>query len=139
MKIEDLMTKNVVTIETGDNLVKAAQKMSTENVGSLPVLENSKFVGILTDRDIVVRSIAKNENPEATMVRVAMTDNPITISPDLDVQDAASIMVEHQIRRLPVLEDTNLVGIVTLGDLAVDAKEEIEVEEVLEEVSQPVK
>jgi CBS domain-containing protein len=121
--IREVMTENPTSVEAGATLKEAAELMAREDIGNVLVVENGEVQGIVTDRDIVVRGIAKGENPEDTSVReVASTDVEV-LSPDDSIEDAIKKMEEKDIRRLPVVEDGKPVGIVSLGDLA-KAKDE---------------
>ncbi len=140
MIVADVMTTDVSTVRDTDNLVTAAQLMRDVNVGSLPVVnDRDLLVGIITDRDITVRAVAKGTDPAAGFVGDYMTPNPLAITSDADVEDAADTMADAQVRRLPVVQDGQLVGIISLGDLAVDVGEEELVAETLEEISEPVR
>ena len=139
MKINQIMTHNVEVIEPTGVLQEAAQKMERLNVGSLPVCNGQRLVGMITDRDITVRSVAQGQNPTQTQVSAVMTPELIYCYDDQDVKEAAELMERHQIRRLPIINrDKNLVGIVALGDLAVDASTRHS-GEILEKVSEPAK
>jgi predicted transcriptional regulator len=122
-----------------DSLQEAAHKMKELDIGPLPVYDSEQLAGMLTDRDIVVRCIAEGRDPRSTKVREAMTEGVFYCFEDEDVQDAACLMKEKQIRRLVVLNrDRRLVGVVSLGDLAVDAGGVSKVAgKTLEAVSQP--
>ncbi|HYZ63332.1 MAG TPA: CBS domain-containing protein [Acetobacteraceae bacterium] len=113
------MTPNPRTVQPQDTLQVAAQAMDALNVGVLPVTEGGRLVGVVTDRDIVVRSTSAGQDPKAARVAEAMTLEPMSMTPDASTLDALRLMEEHQLRRLPILdEDGRLVGIVSLGDLA---------------------
>ncbi len=140
MQLKEIMTRNPDTV-TPDTLVQeAAEKMRELNVGVLPVLDGNQLVGIITDRDITVRSTAEALDPATARVRDTMSSYPIYVYDDQEVREAAALMEKHQIRRLPVLDRTNrLVGIVSLGDLAVDTHNLNLSGQVLEQVSEPAK
>ncbi len=135
LKIQEIMTKKVTTLNSNDSIAKAADIMKQLNVGSVPVIENNKLVGIVTDRDIVLRSIAKGDSPEQTISQV-MTRNIVSVAPDADVHEAADIMAQNQIRRLPVVQAGSLLGIVSIGDMAVESIFENEAGEALSDISQ---
>lgn len=135
MKINDVMTKDVIKIDANAKLNEAARIMKQHNIGSIPVADGNKVIGIVTDRDIVVRAVA--DNNENLSVRDIMTSNPVTCSSQSDVNDAARIMSERQIRRLVVMDNENLVGFVSLGDLAVEDQDKSEVGETLKDISIP--
>jgi len=135
LKIRELMTTDVRTIPSNATIKDAAEIMHNINVGSIPVVDNNnKLVGIVTDRDIVLRSVAKGQDPNIKVSDVMSRDIK-TISPDTDVHEAADLMAEKQIRRLPVVDNGNLVGIVSIGDLAVEGKYEDEAGEALHNIS----
>jgi CBS domain-containing protein len=136
MKISELMTPNPVTVTAGDTLQRAAQVMDELNVGVLPVCENGRLTGVLTDRDIVVRSTSVGQDPCTTRIETVMTAEPRSLRPDDTVQDALRLMEQQQLRRLPVLDASGtLVGIVSLGDLA--AAGTPEAGEALSDISTP--
>ncbi len=135
-KIRDVMTKDIETIGPDDTLVEAAEKMRALNVGPLPVCRADKPIGMLTDRDIVVRAVALGRDPRATKVGDVMSPDIEYCSEDDDLDDAAKLMKEKQIRRLLVLDDDKkLCGIVSLGDMAVE-REDVAAE-ALEGISEP--
>jgi CBS domain-containing protein len=120
MQIKDVMTKDVASVNPDDSVERAAQLMKEYNVGSIPICSGEKVIGIITDRDITLRCVAQGENSKKISVRDVMTSNPVTAAPSMDVHDAARLMSERQIRRLPIVDNNNLVGMVALGDLAVE-------------------
>lgn len=138
MNIKEIMTPDVITCSPNDTLTQVAQKMQSMNVGSCPVVAQGNLVGIITDRDITVRAISKGYDPGNTYVNEIMTKDPIFGSPNMSVEDACSLMQDNQIRRLPVVDNGNLVGIVTLADLAIDLEEDALLAETLEKVSMPM-
>ncbi len=138
MQLKDVMTRNVEVIRPDAPIAEAARKMNELNVGPLPVCENDRLVGMLTDRDITVRATSAGKDPRTTPVREAMTDEVICCYEDQDVRDAARLMEEKQVRRLPVLnKDKRLVGIVSLGDVAVEGHDDRLSGEALEGISRP--
>ena len=120
MKVKEVMTREVEFIQPNDSLQTAAQKMRDRDVGFLPVYEGDELVGVVTDRDIVIRGIVGGMNPDAILGREMVTSPVIHCFDDQDVEDAARLMRQNQIRRLIVLGRNNnqLVGVVSLGDLA---------------------
>jgi len=120
MKVKEVMTREVEFIQPNDSLQTAAQKMRDRDVGFLPVYEGDELVGVVTDRDIVIRGIVGGMNPEAIVGREMVTSPVIHCFDDQDVEDAARLMRQNQIRRLIVLDRNNnqLVGVISLGDLA---------------------
>jgi CBS domain-containing protein len=140
MKVRDVMTPQVEVIQADATLKEAAEKMSRLEVGPLPVCESERLVGILTDRDITIRAVATGCDPNTTRVREAMTPEVVYCFEDQDVEIAAQMMEMRQIRRVPVLNRGNrLVGIVSLGDLAVETGNRTFAGETLEHISEPSK
>jgi len=140
MQLKEIMTPRVEVIAPDATIREAAEKMSHLDIGPLPVCEGDQLVGMVTDRDITVRAVAEGRNPVTTLVREVMTPDVVYGFDDQDVQDAARLMEQYQIRRLPVLNRTKrLVGMVALGDLAVHPGNRPLASEVLEEVSEPGK
>jgi len=135
-KVRDIMTKNVETCSLLDNVYEAAVKMKELDVGAIPIVDGNHLVGILTDRDIVLRGIAE-KRPASIKVSEIMTEGVITISEEESVHTAAKIMADHKIRRLPVLRNGELVGIVALGDLAKEEKTDYQAKMALSEISEP--
>ncbi|MFW5998734.1 MAG: CBS domain-containing protein [Bacillota bacterium] len=138
MQIKNIMTRDLTTINPDTTIKEAAKIMKDINVGSIPVTDGNKPVGIITDRDITIRNVAEDKD-ENTPVKQIMTKNIITGSPDMSPDEAARIMSENQIRRLPIVENNELIGIVALGDLAVQAKTNMEAGEALSNISTPSK
>lgn len=137
MKISEIMTKNVISLSVDDTTEHAAELMKEHNIGAIPVDVEEKVVGIITDRDIVLRCIAENKDIKTQKVRDIMTSNPVVGDENMNVDDAARIMSERQIRRLPIVQSDKLVGMVSLGDLAVQSKLKEEAGEALSEISIP--
>ena len=119
MKLRDIMTDSVVKIHPEESVAVAARALAHYNIGALPVCgSDGKLCGVVTDRDLVTRCLASNRQPEKTKVRDVMTGNVISAMPDMDTGAAAHLMGRQQIRRLPVVENGKLCGMVSLGDLA---------------------
>jgi CBS domain-containing protein len=138
MKIHEVMTPDVETVWPDDTLQQAAIKMKDRDIGPLPVCERDRIVGILTDRDITVRAVAMGLDPKATSVRDVMSQPVVYCFDDDDEEDAARLMQEQQVRRILVVDnDERLVGIVSLGDLAVESIDPSRIAELLQEVSAP--
>lgn len=135
MKVQELMTREPSTLGPASTIGEAATIMRQDDCGSVPVVEDGRLVGIITDRDIVVRVIAAGKDPKACPVSEAMTADPVTVAPDASVDEAQRVMAERQVRRLPVVEDGRLVGLVVIGQVARrdDARE---VGQTLKEVSE---
>jgi len=136
MKVRDIMTKSVVSLNVDDTIERAAELMQQHNIGSVPVCEGNHVIGIITDRDIAIRSSSEGYNSKTKSVRDIMSTNPVTASPDMDICDVSRIMSERQIRRIPIVENGNLMGVVSLGDLAVDPKCDHEAQGALSSISQ---
>jgi CBS domain-containing protein len=138
MKLQDVMSRNVEVVRPDAPIQEAARKMAQFNVGPLPVCDGDRLVGMVTDRDITVRATAAGRDPKTTPIREAMTEKVIYCFEDQDVREAAQLIEEKQIRRLPVLNrDKRLVGIVSVGDLAVRTHDKGLTGEVVERVSTP--
>ncbi|WP_045515412.1 CBS domain-containing protein [Neobacillus niacini] len=134
-KIRDIMTDQVECCTLLDNVFEVAVKMKELNVGAIPIVDKDKLVGMITDRDIVVRGVAE-KHPGSTKVEDIMSDKLITISADASTNEAANLMAGHQIRRLPVVEGDKLIGIVTLGDFAIRKMTDDQAKEALTEISE---
>jgi CBS domain-containing protein len=138
MQLRDLMTRRVEEIPAEATLVQAAAKMKSLDVGALPVCQNDRLVGVITDRDITVRAVAEGRDPTRTAVADAMSRDLVYCYEDDTVESAARLMEEKQIRRLPVFDRNNrAIGMVSLGDLAVRNRDDRLSGEVLERVSEP--
>jgi CBS domain-containing protein len=138
MKIKEIMTTDVRAVSANDSISEAANIMKQLDVGAVPVLDNHLLVGIITDRDLVLRAIAEGKNSDER-VSTIMTKNITTVSPDTDVHKAADLMASQQIRRLPIVENGRLVGIVSIGDMAVEDIFENEAGEALHTISMGVR
>ncbi len=138
MKVRDIMTTGVECAAPDTSLKEIATMMKDEDVGSIPVVDGEELTGIITDRDIVVRCIAAGNDPAETEADEILSGDLVTVEADDDVDTAARIMAEHQIRRLPVVEDGNLIGMVSLGDVAVK-EDERRAGSALEDISEGVK
>lgn len=140
MQVRDLMNPSVVSIAPGESAALAARLLSRHNLGALPVCgEDGGLRGIVTDRDIVLRCVAAEEDPGKTQVKDIMTRNCAVVSPEDDAREAARLMAEKQVRRLPVLEGNSVVGMVSLGDLARSHRCDMEAGKALSEISDNVK
>ena len=139
MQVRDLMNPSVVSITPGESASLAARLLSRHNLGSLPVCgEDGGLRGIVTDRDIVLRCVAAEEDPAQTPVKDIMSRNCAVVSPDDDAREATRLMAARQVRRLPVLEDGKVVGMVSLGDLAKCRACDMEAAEALSEISENI-
>ncbi|SHH28342.1 CBS domain-containing protein [Tepidibacter thalassicus] len=139
MKVRDIMTKDVSYVDVNSNIAKAADIMRTLDVGIVPVCDENKTpVGVITDRDIVLRSITDTVNANQNVESI-MSRNVVSVTPDTDAHEAAELMARNQIRRLPVVENNKLVGMLSLGDLAVVNIHVNEAGEALSHISEPSK
>jgi CBS domain-containing protein len=120
MKISDLMTSEPATLDVMNTAAEAATVMAERDVGDVIVRDGEQVCGIVTDRDIVVRAVAENRNPVTVPLGDICSRSVVTLSPDDSVDDAVRVMSEQALRRLPVVVDGRAVGIVSLGDLAVE-------------------
>ena len=138
MRVSEAMTREVVTVLPDALLVDAARLMRDSDIGPLPVCENGRILGVLTDRDITVRAVAGGKDPQSTRVVEVMTPEAVSCLDSDDVRRAAEIMQSAQLRRLLVVSsDGRLAGIVSLGDLALQTGDEELAGETLERVSEP--
>ena len=136
MKLRELMTDSVIRIAPEENLTVAARLLEHYNIGALPVCGgDGRLCGLVTDRDIVTRCLASGRKPEMTAVKDVMTRQLVTLPPEAEVEDAARIMGRNQVRRLPIVENGRLCGMVSLGDLAVSPRTGVKAEELLSNVS----
>jgi CBS domain-containing protein len=138
MNIRDVMTPNPRTVTPDDSIQNAARIMRDEDTGAVPVVENGRPVGMVTDRDIVVRSVADGGQVNRS-VREIVTTGVVCVTPDMSTLEANALMSEHQVRRLPVVENDQLVGIVSLGDLAVKEGKDRRTGDTLQDISAGVK
>lgn len=136
MQVREIMTRDVTALAPTATIAEVAQNMRYLNVGSIPLMQNDRLVGVITDRDIVVRVVADGLDPHLEQAEMHMTRDPITVTPDTSVDEAARVMASEQIRRLPVVESGRLVGYLALGDLAVQDKDK-RVGDTLERISEP--
>jgi len=135
-KIKDVMTTGCVTVTPKDNIYEAAIAMRDHDIGFVPVVEGDRLLGVITDRDLVIRGYAAKHSGSTSVMEI-LTDNVRTVSPNLSVDEAVSLMATEQIRRLPVVEHGELKGIVSLGDLAVREIFVNEAGEALSGISEP--
>jgi CBS domain-containing protein len=134
-QIRDLMTSNPVTCESSASVLDAAKQMAQQDVGPIPIVENDQLAGIVTDRDIVVRVVAEGRDPSSTTVGEIASKDLETVSPDEDLDSALRKMASAQVRRLPVVENGRVVGIVAQADVARQGQDQ-KTGEVVEQVSQ---
>jgi CBS domain-containing protein len=136
MKVRELMTKQPTTVAPDVTLGEVATLMKQEDCGSLPVVEGNRLVGIVTDRDLVIRGIAAGKDPKTTRVSQVMSADPVTIGPDAAVDEARKVMADRQIRRLPVVDKGALVGIIVTAQIA-RKEDHKEMGETIKEISEP--
>lgn len=140
MQISDMMSPNVVSITPDESTALAARLLYRHNIGALPVCgEDGRLKGIVTDRDIVLRCVAAESDPATTPVKEVMSKGVASVSPNDDVRVATRVMAAEQVRRLPVLSDGKVVGMVSLGDLAKTRAYDMEASKALSEISTNVK
>ncbi|MFH9970034.1 CBS domain-containing protein [Streptomyces mirabilis] len=118
--VRDVMTRAPVTVEPQASVASVARLMRDQNIGAVLVTEEDHLRGLVSDRDLVVRALAEAADPEQTTVANACSDDLVTVSPDEDLDRAVELMREHSVRRLPVVEGEQPVGIVSLGDMAIE-------------------
>jgi CBS domain-containing protein len=138
MNIRDVMTHNPRTVSPQDSIQNAARIMRDEDTGVVPVVDNGKPVGVITDRDIVVRAVAEGGQLNRP-VRDIVTSELVAATPDMSLSEATELMSAHQVRRLPVVENNRLVGIVSIGDIAVKEGKDSRVGDALQHISEGVK
>jgi CBS domain-containing protein len=134
--VRDAMTSNPRSIEPSTMVADAASLMKSEDVGSLPIVEGDQLVGMVTDRDIVIRVVAERKDLQATTVGEIASRDLVTVDPEQDLDDALRLMAQHQVRRLPVAEeDGRLVGILAQADIAREGKD-AQTGQVVQEISE---
>jgi CBS domain-containing protein len=138
MKIRDVMTPNPRTVSPNDTVRAAAVVMQEEDTGAVPVVDDGHVLAVVTDRDIVVRVVAEGGSFSSPVGDIA-TKSVICVTPEMSTSEASDLMSEHQIRRLPVVENDRLVGIVSIGDLAVKEGKDSRWGDTLQSISEGVK
>jgi CBS domain-containing protein len=134
--IREVMTANPSTIETDGFVVEAAKIMKQEDAGVIPVTENGRLIGMVTDRDIAIRVVAEGKDPQSTSVREVASTDLVTIDPQQELDEALRLMAQHKVRRLPVVEeDGRLVGVVAQADVAREG-DDTKIGQVVHEISQ---
>lgn len=140
MLVSDMMSPNVVSITPEESIALAARLLYRHNIGALPVCTaDGKLKGMLTDRDIVLRCVATQQDPDGTSVQEIMSKGIVSLNPNDDAKVASRIMAQEQVRRLPVLSDGKVVGMVSLGDLAKTQAYDEDASKALTEISSNVK
>ena len=135
-KVRDAMTPGVQSVKPTESLPRAAAMMRDNDVGSVPVVDGNQLVGIVTDRDIVARAVADNRDLRTATVADVASRDVFTVGPEDDLEEAQRLMADQQVRRLPVVEDGRVVGILAQADVALTAKGK-DSGEMLEEISKP--
>ncbi len=136
MKVREVMTQNVIRIRPEETVSVAARTLAHYNIGALPVCGlDGKLYGLVTDRDLVTRCLASDRRPEETKVREVMTGRVLSVGPETDTGAAAHLMGREQVRRLPVMENGRLCGMVSLGDLAGNEETSYDAADALTEIS----
>ena len=138
MKIRDVMTPNPRTVSPDDTIQTAARVMQSEDTGVVPVVDNGRVLAMVTDRDIVVRVVAEGGSLSSPVSTIA-TDGVVCAEPEMSTREASDLMSEYQVRRLPVVENDRLVGIVSIGDLAVKEGKDSRTGDTLQSISEGVK
>jgi CBS domain-containing protein len=133
--VRDAMTEDPRSIGESASVVEAARLMRAEHIGSLPITDDEKLVGMITDRDITTRVVAEAADPKMTSVAEVYSRDLISVEPDNDLDEALQLMAQHQVRRLPVVQDGRLVGIVAQADIAL--KENEKTGQLVEAISEP--
>ena len=134
--IRDVMSSNPCAIDADKPVAHAAKMMKQEDVGLAPVVEGDRLVGTLTDRDIVVRVVAEGKDPQTVTAREVASTDLVTIDPQQDLEEALRLMASKQVRRLPVVEEGRLVGVLAQADIAREAEEQ-QTGRLVEDISQP--
>jgi len=135
--VRHAMTESPQTAKPDMSAADAAGLMKQLDIGVVPVAERGKLVGLVTDRDIVLRVVANRQNPDRVPLSDILTRSPVTVTPDMKVSEARDLMARHKVRRLPVMKGEELVGILSLGDVALADASGREVGEALEGISAP--
>jgi CBS domain-containing protein len=139
VQLRDVMTPNPVTVGPSATLQEAARIMRDEDTGVVPIVDNGRPVGVITDRDIVVRAVADGADGARRSVREVASSDLITVAPDMTTEQAAELMAERQVRRVLVCENEKLIGVASIGDLAVKGRDDQRMGDTLEDISRGVK
>jgi CBS domain-containing protein len=135
-RVADVMTPGVETTTSSEALRDAARTMRNGDFGAMPVVDDGRLVGMLTDRDIVVRAVAEGLDPTSARVGDVASPRPVAVGPDQDLDEAMELMAEYRVRRLPVVDGERLVGVVSQADVALEANEK-KTGSVVQEISEP--
>lgn len=136
MKVRDIMTTRVVSVEPGSTVKDAAMLMNRHNIGAVPVIDGGAVRGMLTDRDIVLRCVAESRDPGNVRVSDVCSQGAVSVKPEESVSDAMHVMAAEQVRRLPVVEGGKIVGMISFADIARE-KSGMEISEAISEISMP--
>ena len=140
MKVSDIMTKSVVKISPDESVEVAARTLTHYNIGALPVCgSDGKVCGMVTDRDLVIRCVAANKPVAQTTVRQVMTGQVLSVKPDMDAAVAAHLMGGQQVRRLPVVENGKLCGMISLGDIACREESVMDAADALQDIASGIR
>ena len=123
-RVREAMTPAPTTVEASENVVEAARLMASQDVGSLPVVDDGQLVGMVTDRDLALQVLAKDLDPHKTVVASVCSENPVVVGPEDSLDEALQRMAREQVRRLPVVQDRRLVGILAQADVSRAAEPE---------------
>lgn len=136
-KVSDVMTARPRVVSPDTPVSQVAELMESEDIGAIPILDGDQLAGMITDRDIVIRAVAKGKDPRGMPAREISSRDVVTVRPDSNLSEALELMAGHQVRRLPVVdEDNRLLGVVSQADIALGAREKA-VGEMVEEISKP--
>ena len=136
--VRDAMTENPRSIGASATVVEAARLMREQHIGSLPITDGEQLVGLITDRDITTRVVAEAADVQQTSVGAVASGDLISVEPDSELDEALNLMARHQVRRLPVVDDGRLVGIVAQADIALTLRQEVQkIGELVEAISEP--
>ena len=134
--VRDAMTQDVETVSPSQPIRDAAKLMKAGDFGSIPVVEDGQLIGVVTDRDIVVRAVAQGLDTASAQVGEVASTGPVTVDPNEDLGEALALMARHRIRRLPVVEQGAVVGVLSQADIALEAKDAV-TGDLVHEISQP--
>jgi len=135
MNVEDIMVREVVTIDADATVKEAVKLMNKQEIGCLVAVKNKKLLGILTERDLLKKVLERSKDPERTKVREIMSTQLVTGSPHMSVADAARLMIKENIKKLPVMVNDQLAGLITLTDIARSARIETQMTDLMKELS----
>ncbi len=134
--LKDIMETDVATVSLKDNIYEVAVKMKQHDVGFIPVVEGRQLIGVITDRDLVIRGYAEKHSGSTAVKEVMSDQQVVSVPSDTSIEEAAKLMARNQIRRLPVVDNNELVGVVAIGDLAVRSITEEEAGQALSQISE---